>query len=193
MPPLDLETLLAAVRSGELHDFLLFYGHTARPDGVPSNACFSQWFAAPFEVDGQRYPTAEHWMMASKARLFGDAVALERILAAPSPASAKKLGRQVRGFDEAKWGQARFAAVSFGSVAKFSSAPALRELLLRTGESILVEASPTDRIWGIGLGAEHPAAKDAARWRGLNLLGFALVRARGILRGQLPAVARGGW
>jgi ribA/ribD-fused uncharacterized protein len=133
-------------------------------------------------------------MMAAKARVFGDAEALERILAAPSPASAKKLGREVRNFNEERWKQVRFEAVSFGTVVKFSSSPALRDWLLHTGDAVLVEASPKDRIWGIGLGASNPAAENPLRWRGLNLLGFALVRARGILEGELPAVQRGaGW
>src|SRR5207249_1139920 len=110
------------------------------PDGRLSDSCFSQWFGAPFEIDGHTYSTAEHWMMASKARLFGDRDTEAEILAAASPAQAKKLGRKVQGFDDAQWMQARFEIVTRGNIAKFSSTPALRAYLLATGSTILVEA-----------------------------------------------------
>ena len=186
MLPLSLDALRTATRRGESFDYLLFYGHKPRPDGRLSDACFSQWWPSPFELEGQVYPTAEHWMMASKARLFRDAEALEKILASDSPAKAKKLGRTVRGFDDARWKEARFELVTRGNVAKFSSGPELRAYLLGTGETILVEASPRDTIWGIGLSASSTSARDPAKWRGSNLLGFALVRTRAVLRGELP-------
>jgi ribA/ribD-fused uncharacterized protein len=110
-----------------------------------------------------------------------------KILVAPSPAAAKKLGRAVRGFDESTWKRHRFDLVTKGNVAKFSSTPELKRYLLDTGETILVEAAPRDTIWGVGLGASNPAASDPTRWRGSNLLGFALVRARHVLRGELSA------
>lgn len=185
MLPLDVHTLKKSVSAGESYDYLFFYGHTPREDGKLSNACFSQWYAAPFELDGHTYATAEHWMMASKARLFGDAEMLAKILVAATPAEAKKLGRAVQNFDGDRWGAARLDAVTRGNVAKFSSTPELREYLLATGEKILVEAAPRDTIWGIGLGASSEKARDPRTWRGSNLLGFALVRARAILRGEL--------
>lgn len=129
------------------------------------------------------YATAEHWMMAGKARLFGDAAAERAVLAAGHPAEAKKAGRLVRGFDEALWERERFRIVVDGSVHKFAAHPELREFLLNTGESVLVEASPVDRVWGIGLAADDEAASDPERWRGPNLLGFALMAARERLRG----------
>jgi ribA/ribD-fused uncharacterized protein len=121
-------------------------------------------------------------MMAAKARLFGDEEMLAKILTADSPAAAKKLGRQVRGFDDARWKTARFELVVKGNVAKFSSTPELKRHLLDTGDAILVEASPRDTIWGIGLSKSSPVAKTPSKWRGLNLLGFALVQARELLR-----------
>jgi ribA/ribD-fused uncharacterized protein len=184
--PLDRASLLDAIARGRSFSFRLFYGHTPRRDGALSDAVFSQWWGAPFEVDGARYPTAEHWMMAGKARLFGDDEALAAILDAPTPAAAKALGRQVRGFDDARWAQRRFDLVVEGNVQKFGADPALRAHLLATEDSVLVEASPRDRIWGIGLSASHPDAQHPARWRGSNLLGFALVRARERLRAERP-------
>jgi ribA/ribD-fused uncharacterized protein len=92
------------------------------------------------------------------------------------------LGRRVRGFDEQTWADERRAIVRDASVAKFGPRPELRDFLLGTGERILVEASPTDRIWGIGLAATDERTTDPQRWRGLNLLGFALMAAREQLR-----------
>lgn len=190
MLPIDLETLRASPKA---FTFRPFYGHQPRPDGRVSDACFSQWWPCRFVVDGVTYVTAEQFMMASKARLFGDREALEKILAEPSPAKQKALGRQVRGFDAAAWERHRFDAVAFGNAAKFSQDEALKAHLLSTGQAILVEAAPRDRIWGIGLGRENPHVDDPARWRGRNLLGFALVHARDVLRGDRPAIVDGPW
>jgi len=185
--PLDRESIVRAVRAGVSFDFLCFYGHKPSDDGQLTDACFSQWWDSPFDLDGVTYDTAEHWMMASKATLFRDEEMLAQILVAPSPAAAKKLGRAVRNFDGALWGRHRFDLVTKGNVAKFSSTPELKRHLLDTGDAILVEAAARDTIWGVGLGASNPAARDPTRWRGSNLLGFALVRARHVLRGELPA------
>jgi ribA/ribD-fused uncharacterized protein len=124
------------------------------------------------------YPTAEHFMMAEKARLFSDEEARAKILAAKSPAAAKKLGRTVRGFHEQRWDRARFDIVVAGSRAKFSQNPELGAFLAGSRDRVLVEASPVDRIWGIGLAAANPDASRPDKWRGLNLLGFALMQAR---------------
>jgi ribA/ribD-fused uncharacterized protein len=183
--PRDREALLAAVRAGREFSYRVFYGHAAPRDGRVGDHVFSQWFPAPFEADGVRYATAEHWMMAGKARLFGDAEMLAAIVAAPSPASAKAFGRKVRGFDDAAWKRHRFAIVVAGNVHKFAADPRLRAYLLATGDAILVEAAPRDRVWGIGLGAQHAHTRDPSRWRGANLLGFALVSARDALRAAI--------
>lgn len=176
------DTLVRAVRAGARVKYLHFWGHRPRPDGRLGASCLSQWWPSPFVVDGARYATAEHWMMAGKARLFGDAEAEQRVLAAGSPAQAKNIGRLVRGFDDATWERERFGIVVEGSVHKFGSDPGLRDFLLGTGQRVLVEASPVDRVWGIGLAATDEAALNPARWRGPNLLGFALMEARERLR-----------
>lgn len=176
------EALVSAVRAGAAVKYLHFWGHRPRPDGRIGQSCLSQWWPSPFVVDGLGYATAEHWMMAAKARLFEDAGAEQRILAARSPAQAKKEGRLVRGFDEETWRRERFRIVVEGSVHKFASDAGLRAFLLGTGRRVLVEASPMDRVWGIGLAADDEAAMDPQRWRGPNLLGFALMEARERLR-----------
>ncbi|MFD5712370.1 NADAR family protein [Streptomyces pharetrae] len=176
------EALVKEVRAGVRVKYLQFWGHRPLPDGRIGPSCLSQWWPSPFTADGVEYATAEHWMMAAKARLFDDAEAERRVLAAGHPAEAKKAGRLVRGFDEGVWERERFGIVVEGSVRKFAAHAELREFLLGTGERVLVEASPVDRVWGIGLAAGDEGAGDPERWRGLNLLGFALMEARGRLR-----------
>ncbi|WST32742.1 NADAR family protein [Streptomyces sp. NBC_01166] len=177
-----MDGLLARAASGERVKYLPFWGHRPRWDGRLGESCLSQWWPAPFTVGSVTYATAEHWMMAGKARLFGDAEAEALAVSASSPAAAKKVGRLVKGFDDGIWARERFALVVEGSVHKFGQDPALRAYLLGTGERVLVEASPMDRIWGIGLTKDDPRTADPASWRGLNLLGFALMEARTRLR-----------
>ncbi|MEU3932046.1 NADAR family protein [Streptomyces sp. NPDC029044] len=176
------EALIRAVRAGARVGYLHFWGHRPRPDGRIGASCLSQWWPSPFTVDGEAYATAEHWMMAGKARLFEDPAAEHAALAAGHPAEAKKAGRLVRGFDETTWARERFRIVVEGSVHKFGAHPELMAYLLGTGDRVLVEASPVDRVWGIGLAADDAAAMDPERWRGPNLLGFALMEARERLR-----------
>ncbi|MGW2820925.1 NADAR family protein [Streptomyces sp. NPDC001443] len=178
------ETLVREVHAGAGIKYLRFWGHRPRPDGRLGSSCLSQWWPSPFVVEGVAYATAEHWMMAGKARLFGDPEAERLVLAAGHPAQAKKAGRLVRGFDEAVWERERFRIVVEGSVHKFGSDAGLRGFLLGTGDRVLVEASPVDRIWGIGLAADDEAAADPRRWRGPNLLGFALMEARERIRAR---------
>lgn len=174
----DVNALLLAIQQGWTPKYLFFWGHQPRRDGALDKACLSQWFAAGFTLEGVFYPTAEHFMMAEKARLFGDEATWEQILSAPHPHAAKKLGRQVHPFDENRWQAARFDIVVAGNTAKFSQNNALQSFLQGTRQRVLVEASPVDRIWGIGLAADDPRAALPEQWRGLNLLGFALMDVR---------------
>ena len=162
--------------------YLFFWGHTPRQAGLADKSCFSQWFPAAFEIAGETYATAEHWMMAEKARIFNNDDIRQRIIAARHPDEAKKLGRQVRGFDPQVWDARKYELVKTGNYQKFSQNLSLKDYLLTTGDRVLVEASPVDAIWGIGLAADHADAQDPARWRGENLLGFALMEVRDQLR-----------
>ena len=116
--------------------------------------------------------------MAGKAELFGD----QEILACSAPQQIKTLGRKVRGFDQKVWDRFKYAIVLNGNWCKFSQNRDLREFLLSTGDGVLVEASPYDSIWGIRLSASSPEAQDPMKWRGQNLLGFALMAVRDELR-----------
>mgnify|MGYP000865870243 CR=1 FL=1 len=174
----SVEDLLQVLEAGATPKYVLFWGHQPNADGSIGKGCFSQWFEASFDIDGRTYLTAEHFMMAEKARLFHDDETRASILAARTPAEAKKLGRGVNGFDDALWEQTRFDIVVRANEAKFSQDPALRDYLLTTGDRVLVEASPVDRIWGIGLAANDEQALEPRAWCGLNLLGFALMEVR---------------
>lgn len=179
----DREALVAALNRGQRAKYVFFWGHSS-PKDVVTKACFSQWYPAAFDVDGDRYATSEHWMMAQKARLFDDTAAAAQIIAAKSPGEAKALGRGVKGFDNARWVAARFDIVTQGNIEKFGQNDALREFLDGTGERVLVEASPADRVWGIGLAADDDNASRPQLWNGDNLLGFALMEARARLRAR---------
>lgn len=170
---MDAAELIRLQNAGTRLKFVFFWGHQN-----PGRGYLSQWWPSPFTVDGTTYATAEHYMMAGKARLFGDEETAAAIIAAPHPRRAKDLGRGVRNFDEQTWRDNRVAIVTRGNEAKFGQNKELRDYLIGTGDRILVEASPLDRIWGIGLRADDPRAEQPSAWRGQNLLGFALMDAR---------------
>jgi ribA/ribD-fused uncharacterized protein len=184
VPAPTTSNLIRQIERGDQVKFLFFWGHRPQPDGSIGAGCLSQWWPAPFTIDGRTFATAEHYMMWRKAWLFVDTSIAEQVLAAPHPQQAKRLGRQVRDFEDQIWQEARFDIVVAGSVAKFGQHHELRRYLLGTGDRVLVEASPQDRIWGIGLSAADERASHPDQWLGLNLLGFALMAARTSLRGQ---------
>ncbi|UYQ94499.1 NADAR family protein [Chitinophaga horti] len=174
----DIDWLKAQQDSNATLKYIFFWGHTPRQADVVDQSCFSQWYPSPFEADGHTYKTAEHWMMAQKALLFNDTAAFEKIVACRTPAEAKKLGREVLGFDNDAWNAARFNIVVAGNLHKYRQHPEMGAFLKNTGSRILVEASPVDNIWGIGMAKDHPGVMNVHNWRGLNLLGFALMETR---------------
>jgi ribA/ribD-fused uncharacterized protein len=176
--PTSVTELCLRFNAGENFTFLHFWGHQASRNGTITQSCFSQWYQAAFEIEGISYATAEHFMMAEKAKLFGDQNTYQKILYAKDPGAAKALGREVAGFDETIWTKHRFDIVVKANYAKFTQHEALKQFLITTGQKILVEASPMDRIWGIGLSANDNNANNPNAWQGLNLLGFALMVVR---------------
>ena len=185
MLPQDVDELRRRVRGGESFEYVMFWGVAEHRHQGLTSSCLSQWWPSPFQVNHIYYPTAEHYMMAEKARLFGDNEVEVEILRTSSPMKAKRLGRKVSGFSETLWNQKRFAVVVAASKAKFSQNPTLTHYLLSTGDSVLVEASPTDLVWGIGLTSEDHRSTDPFQWRGANQLGFALMLVREELRASL--------
>ncbi len=142
------------------------------------NGCFSNWYRRKFVIDDFEYLHVEQYMMAQKARLFHDAARYTAILRATNPWECKDLGKLVAPFDPMIWDLARYEIVKAGNRAKYEQNPDLKSKLLSTGKAILAEASPKDRIWGIGLDADSAANTDPADWPGLNLLGKILMELR---------------
>ncbi len=142
------------------------------------NGCFSNWYRRPFVIDGIQYPHVEQYMMSQKARLFHDEVRYTAILRATDPNDCKKLGKQVTPFDPKIWDGAKYEIVKAGNRAKFEQNPDLKAKLLATGTAILAEASPRDKIWGIGKTARTAAEVDPSEWPGKNLLGKILMELR---------------
>ncbi|MFD2916484.1 NADAR family protein [Psychroserpens luteus] len=171
-------TIKSIQNTGKPIKYLLFWGHQKSKDGSITKSCFSQWWEAYFKVDGILYKTAEHYMMAEKAKLFNDGEIFQKVIVSKSPAAAKKLGRQVKDFNQQLWEDQRFEIVKKANYFKFSQNPELKDFLLKTKKRILVEASPVDKIWGIGLASDHNDSEIPSKWKGLNLLGFALMEVR---------------
>lgn len=173
----DRKSLIDACNRGTQFEYLFFWGHTEKGDQV-SRACLSQWYPCKFVINGLEYNCAEQFMMAEKARLFGDDEVLEKIMASSEQKMIKALGRQVHGFDTNKWNRAKRNIVIRGNIAKFTQNSKLKDYLLSTGDKILVEASPYDKVWGIGMRASDKRAANPIQWNGENLLGFSLMVVR---------------
>ena len=153
---------------------------------------FSQWYKCKFKPamnpknpdDAEEFSSAEQYMMYCKAKLFGDSEAMKWIMATDDPKVQKSLGRTVQNFDEEIWKRHREEIVFIGNCLKFGQNEELREELLNTGDSLLVEASPYDRVWGVGLSEIDPRIADPEKWQGDNLLGKVLMRVRESLKEQ---------
>lgn len=176
---MDIKELCQRYRTGERFKYIFFWGHKQKQASSEiTKSCFSQWYASGFMVDDTYYATAEHYMMAAKAKLFNDNKIFIEILKTTDPGKAKALGRQVSGFNDKIWQQQCLSIVIAGNLAKFSQHQQLADFLLATKNRVLVEASPVDKIWGIGLAEHCPNIENPLTWRGSNLLGFALMTVR---------------
>ena len=175
-----VETLLQEKSDWTKDDFVFFWGHH-KTNGI-NKGCFSQWWPCAFKVYEETYNSAEQFMMASKARLFNDEETFQKIMEATEPNTCKYLGRQVKGFDSKEWDRVCYNIVLLGNYNKFTQNEDLKKELLATGDKILVEASPYDHIWGIAMSKDHPDCGDPGKWKGTNLLGFALTELRDILK-----------
>lgn len=142
---------------------------------------FSQWAWSPFEIDGVEYNCGEQYMMAKKALLFGDYDALREIMLEDEPSTQKAIGKTVKGFDKTKWEKHCRKIVYDGNYAKFTQNPKMEKELMASGQLEIVEASPTDAIWGIGMGVNHPNILDRTKWKGTNWLGIAIMEVRNAL------------
>jgi len=173
------EKIIDRFESEENLKFLSFWGH--RKSKEITKSCFSQWYESKFIVNGIEYQTAEHFMMAEKALLFKDNEIYQQIIISSKPGKVKELGRQVKNFNQRIWEENRCEIVVRGNFHKFSQSTELSTFLKNTNNRILVEASPVDNIWGIGLAQDDENVENPYCWNGLNLLGYALMEARDIL------------
>ncbi|XP_076462786.1 protein irg-1-like [Babylonia areolata] len=160
----------------EKEEFEFFFGNKSP---------FSQHHPAKFDIDGLTYNCAEQYMMHQKAVLFKDAAMAKKIMSSKNPVEQKRFGRKVQNFDKDIWAEQSKVIVKRASFAKFSQNPELLKTFLATHPRTLVEAAPRDRLWGIGLGASNPKARDRSQWRGRNLLGQILTEVREQLRREL--------
>lgn len=142
------------------------------------NGPFSQWHPCKFKVHEHEFNCAEQFMMASKASFFGDQESYEKIMASKNPKEQKQLGRKVKDFIAAEWDEVAKSVVRKGNYAKFMQNPDLLEKLLETKGTTLVEASPYDKIWGIGLSEADERCLDRNQWKGTNWLGEVLTFVR---------------
>ncbi len=173
----DAEEVKTRFNEGEQLEFVYFWGHTEKP-GIVRKTCLSQWYPCEFIVNGVTYHTTEQYMMAQKALLFQDDETYNKIMGATHPQEYKALGRLVKNFDEEIWNKHKEEIVFQGNMAKFSQNEDLKTFLLSTGNQILVEASPYDRVWGVRLAKDNPDILNPNNWRGENLLGKVLMRTR---------------
>jgi ribA/ribD-fused uncharacterized protein len=146
------------------------------------NGPFSQWTIANMEIDGYIYNSCEQYMMHQKALTFGDEEIANLIMQELNPREQQKYGRQIKNFDKNVWDSVCLSIVYKGNLAKFTQNPELKHELLSTGDRIIVEASPLDKIWGIGMGENEPGNENPENWKGLNLLGLAIMLVRNQLR-----------
>jgi hypothetical protein len=147
---------------------------------------FSQWYPSHFQMNGVRFNTAEQAMMYAKAMLFRDKKTAAKILEARKPREQKALGREVKNFDSKTWDGRKLYEVVKVNHAKFHQNPDLRAELFKTGTAQIVEASPNDAIWGIGLDEQAARNTPIADWPGNNLLGIALTKVRAELKNEFP-------
>ncbi len=163
----------------ETPKYSFFFGH--KPDSTGLNV-FSQWYPAVFTDThngvSYTYANTEQYMMAQKALLFDDMPIFHSIMNTTDPAKIKNFGRLVKNFDQKKWNECKFEIVVNGNRCKFTQNPILMKQLLSTGDRIIVEASPYDKIWGIGLSASNAVSTPMNKWPGQNLLGKALMIVR---------------
>ena len=135
---------------------------------------FSQWALSPFKEGSFNYCNCEQYMMAQKAKLFKDPVTFDEIMKEYNPKKIKDLGRKVGNFDANKWNAIKYDIVKNGNLLKFKQNDKFRKLLQEVNVRTLVEASPYDLIWGVGLLQENDLILNENNWRGENLLGKAI-------------------
>ena len=162
-------------------EFIFFWKHYNNKKFL-TKSCLSQFFPCKFKSNDIEYNCAEQYMMSEKAKLFKDEETYQLILKETSPDKIKRLGRQIKNFNNREWDKNKLNIILQGNILKFSQNEDLKKFLIETGDKILVEASPYDKIWGIGLDQNNPDSSNPLKWNGINLLGFSLMQVRDIIK-----------
>lgn len=181
-PKYSKEWIKKALSERKKLNYTLFWGHQPSSDGSVTKSCFSQWWKENFWSVANTYCCMEQFMMANKAKLFGDEAIRKQILDSNNPKQIKALGRNVKNFNEMVWNEVKYSIVLNGNYLKFTQNRELRDFLLSTGNNIIAEASPYDGIWGIKMSQTNENIFNPLKWRGENLLGFALMEVRDEIR-----------
>jgi ribA/ribD-fused uncharacterized protein len=175
---------------GSQPEFLFFFAAApSERSGSGEETMLTQWYPSNFVVQGDQYLHSAHWMMVQKAKLFDDIGAANRLLAATDDRQILEHGRQIAGFDQKHWDDHKYNIVMLGNLHKFSQNQSLRAYISGTHPRVLAEANPNDQIWGIGLTEGTDGAMNPHHWRGLNLLGFALMEVRDNLGGFMETIS----
>lgn len=180
------ETVDALKKAGKIREKLVISGQEAdavyfhlpnEPDGYLSN-----WYASPFDLEGKHFSSVEQYIMYKKCMTFGDTVSAEAILQTDDTAQQQKIGRHASGYVDSVWAGMRQMVAMRGLLAKFSQNDDLKQKLLATDDAVLVECAGSDRIWACGVRLDDDRRKDASNWSGKNILGFALMEVREMIR-----------
>jgi ribA/ribD-fused uncharacterized protein len=174
-----MEDLIKTYNSKKRLHYIFFW---QTDKGALSPGCFSQWQRSYFVADNNRYNCAEQYMMGRKALIFNDLETFDKIVSANHPKQIKSLGREVRNFNATLWDNVKYSVVLNGNFYKFTQNDEMLKILISTGDKIIVEASPLDKIWGVGLSEENSIIENPNDWKGKNLLGFALMEVRDELK-----------
>ncbi|NBO22655.1 NADAR family protein [bacterium] len=146
---------------------------------------FSQWVKHPLLIDGVEYCCCEQYMMYQKALIFNDLESAEKIMSTSSPRQHQLLGREIKNFEQSVWDSHKFAVVYKGNYYKYKQNEELKNLLFSFPDnSIFVEASPIDKVWGVGRSVEETECSDPSKWLGINLLGNVLTSVRSVLKNE---------
>ena len=180
------ETYAALKNDGRIPDKLTFSGreYDAFFFHLPEepNGYLSNWYASPFDLDGIRFSSVEQYIMYRKCTLFGDKASATAVLATDDTAKQQAIGRKASGYIEPVWNGIRQMVVLRGLIAKFSQNEDLKKKLLSTGDAYLVECAGTDKVWACGRRLTEDERLNASSWTGTNILGFALMEVRNMLR-----------
>lgn len=136
------------------------------------------------KIEGKNFFCAEQFMMVGKVLLFGPTMIDEYFKTCKHNSACKRFGRKVPNYNEKVWTNINLAWVTVGNYLKFSQNETLKDHLVKTGDALLVEASPRDSIWGVGMSVDHPDIMNPKKWKGLNKLGKALMKARELISEQ---------